>query len=129
MNALHRIRSEDKAVLMAAHAHFAAKAREIAEARHVSIDLGPYTHAEAAHMDGDLRARLTRLATAHGIPALALPSGGGHDCATFANQGVPSAMVFVRNDKGSHNPDEAMETADLAQALRLVAALVDEIAF
>jgi len=123
------IRSEDKAVLMAAHAHFAAKAREIAEARHVSIDLGPYTHAEAAHMDGDLRARLTRLATAHGIPALALPSGGGHDCATFANQGVPSAMVFVRNDKGSHNPDEAMETADLAQALRLVAALVDEIAF
>jgi N-carbamoyl-L-amino-acid hydrolase len=38
-------------------------------------------------------------------------------------------MVFIRNDKGSHNPDEAMEIADMAQALRLVAALVDEIAF
>jgi N-carbamoyl-L-amino-acid hydrolase len=80
-------------------------------------------------MDGDLRARLRRLAVAHGIPAMELPSGGGHDCATFANQGVPSAMVFIRNDKGSHNPDEAMEIADMAQALRLVAALVDEIAF
>lgn len=123
------IRSEDNAVLMAAHAHLVATAGEIAEARHLSIDLGPYTHAEAARMDDELRSRLTRLATSHGIPSMSLPSGGGHDCATFANQGVPSAMVFVRNDKGSHNPDEAMETADMAQALRLIAALVDEIAF
>jgi N-carbamoyl-L-amino-acid hydrolase len=123
------MRSENNAVLMAAHAHLSIKAREIAEARHVSIDLGPYTHAQAATMDGDLRARLRRLAVAHVIPAMELPSGGGHDCATFANQGVPSAMVFIRNDKGSHNPDEAMEIADMAQALRLVAALVDEIAF
>jgi N-carbamoyl-L-amino-acid hydrolase len=122
------MRSENNAVLMAAHAHLSVKAREIAEARHVSIDLGPYTHAQAASMDGGLRARLRRLAVAHGIPAMELPSGGGHDCATFANQGVPSAMVFIRNDKGSHNPDEAMEIADMAQALRLVAALVDEIA-
>jgi beta-ureidopropionase / N-carbamoyl-L-amino-acid hydrolase len=123
------MRSENNAVLMAAHAHLSIKAREIAEARHVSIDLGPHTHAQAASMDGDLRARLRRLAVAHGIFAMELPSGGGHDCATFANQGVPSAMVFIRNDKGSHNPDEAMEIADMAQALRLVAALVDEIAF
>jgi N-carbamoyl-L-amino-acid hydrolase len=123
------MRSENNAVLMAAHAHLSIKAREIAEARHVSIDLGPHTHAQAATMDGDLRARLRRLAVAHSIPAMELPSGGGHDCATFANQGVPSAMVFIRNDKGSHNPDEAMEIADMAQALRLVAALVDEIAF
>jgi N-carbamoyl-L-amino-acid hydrolase len=123
------MRSENNAVLMAAHAHLSIKAREIAEARHVSIDLGPHTHAQAATMDSDLRARLRRLAVAHGIPAMELPSGGGHDCATFANQGVPSAMVFIRNDKGSHNPDETMEIADMALALRLVAALVDEIAF
>jgi acetylornithine deacetylase/succinyl-diaminopimelate desuccinylase-like protein len=38
-------------------------------------------------------------------------------------------MVFIRNDKGSHSPDESMEIADMVQALRLVAALVDEIAF
>lgn len=123
------MRSENNSVLMAAHAYLSIKAREIAEARHVSIDLGPHTHALAATMDGDLRARLTRLAVAHGILAIELPSGGGHDCATFANQGVPSAMVFIRNDKGSHNPDEAMEVVDMAQALRLIAALVDEIAF
>lgn len=42
-----------------------------------------------------------------------MPSGGGHDAAVFANAGVPSAMVFVRNRNGSHNPDEAMESEDL----------------
>jgi N-carbamoyl-L-amino-acid hydrolase len=35
------------------------------------------------------------------------------DAAVFANAGIPSAMVFVRNRHGSHNPDEAMEIADL----------------
>lgn len=42
-----------------------------------------------------------------------MPSGGGHDAAVFANAGIPSAMVFVRNRNGSHNPDEAMEIPDL----------------
>jgi len=41
-----------------------------------------------------------------------MPSGAGHDSAIFANSGIPSAMVFVRNDKGSHNPHEAMELPD-----------------
>jgi beta-ureidopropionase / N-carbamoyl-L-amino-acid hydrolase len=119
------MRSENNAVLMAAHAHLSIKAREIAEARHVSIDLGPHTHAQAATMDGDLRARLRRLAVAHGIPAMELPSGGGHDCATFAIQGVPSAMVFIRNDKGSHSRTGHGDRGHGAG----VAALVDEIAF
>jgi N-carbamoyl-L-amino-acid hydrolase len=30
----------------------------------------------------------------------------------FANAGIPSAMIFVRNDKGSHNPHESMDIAD-----------------
>lgn len=42
-----------------------------------------------------------------------MPSGGGHDAAVFANAGIPSAMVFVRNRNGSHNPNEAMEISDL----------------
>lgn len=42
-----------------------------------------------------------------------MPSGGGHDAAVFANAGIPSAMIFVRNRNGSHNPNEAMEVSDL----------------
>jgi N-carbamoyl-L-amino-acid hydrolase len=41
-----------------------------------------------------------------------IPSGAGHDAAVFANAGVPSAMIFVRNEHGSHNPNEAMEITD-----------------
>jgi N-carbamoyl-L-amino-acid hydrolase len=54
-------------------------------------------------------------ADATGIPYEIMPSGAGHDSAVFANAGVPSAMVFVRNDKGSHNPQEAMEYEDFFQ--------------
>jgi len=30
----------------------------------------------------------------------------------FANQGVPAGMIFVRNDNGSHNPEEKMDLED-----------------
>ena len=46
------------------------------------------------------------------LPAEKIPSGAGHDAAVFANAGIPSAMIFVRNDHGSHNPLEAMEIDD-----------------
>ena len=45
-----------------------------------------------------------------------LPSGGGHDCAVFAGLGVPSGMLFIRNENGSHNPDEHMAFEDFAIA-------------
>lgn len=49
-----------------------------------------------------------------------MPSGGGHDAAVFANAGIPSAMVFVRNRNGSHNPDEAMEIPDLIAGTEII---------
>ncbi len=49
----------------------------------------------------------------------------GHDCATFANQGV--AMVFIRNDHGSHDSGHAMEIDDVAQCCRPLGALLEEI--
>ena len=43
-------------------------------------------------------------AAALGLPDEEIPSGAGHDAAVFANAGIPSAMIFVRNEHGSHNP-------------------------
>ncbi len=42
-----------------------------------------------------------------------VPSGAGHDAAVFSNAGIPSAMLFIRNQTGSHNPAEAMSISDL----------------
>ena len=39
-------------------------------------------------------------------------SGGGHDAQDFVRAGIPAAMIFVRNDHGSHNPKESMELND-----------------
>ena len=49
-----------------------------------------------------------------------MPSGGGHDTQAFLQAGIPSAMLFVRNGNDSHNPDEAMEIDDFAQACEVL---------
>lgn len=47
-----------------------------------------------------------------GVAHDSIPSGAGHDASLFANAGIPSGMLFVRNQNGSHNPHEAMEMDD-----------------
>ena len=60
-------------------------------------------HAQALLQHKGLEGRLT-------------PSGAGHDAAVFANAGIPSIMLFVRNQHGSHNPHEAMHIDDFIVA-------------
>lgn len=121
------IRSEDNEVLLAIDRDLRTVAAEIGARRGVTIDLGACTNALPGPIDKDHRARLERLARELGIPALAMASGAGHDSAVFGTQGVPTAMIFVRNDHGSHNPDEAMDLDDFRQGLRLLVAAVEEI--
>lgn len=95
----------------------------IEEREGVRFDLGRETTSEPALMDRGIIEHMARIAEDEGIPARIMPCGAGHDAAVFAQQGVPTAMVFIRNRNGSHNPDEAMEVDDLAQAARVIAGL------
>jgi N-carbamoyl-L-amino-acid hydrolase len=61
-------------------------------------------------MDSRLRSQLMSLLDR----PFEMASGAGHDAAVFAKVGIPSAMIFVRNESGSHNPDEAMALEDFA---------------
>ena len=101
-----------------------ALADEIGRRRRVRFDFGDESYSYAAVMDPAVRARLKGLAGEIGIPAMELPSGAGHDAAVFTAMGVPSAMIFIRNAHGSHNPDEAMELADFASATELLATYI-----
>jgi N-carbamoyl-L-amino-acid hydrolase len=121
------IRSEDNAILLAIDRELRTIAQEIGARRNVTIDLGTYTNALPGPIDRTHRARLERLAHTLAIPAMPMASGAGHDSAVFGTMGVPTAMIFVRNDHGSHNPNEAMDLADFAQGLRLLVAAVEEI--
>jgi N-carbamoyl-L-amino-acid hydrolase len=82
--------------------------------RGVRFDLGVETGSLPSPMDPALRDGLTRAAAAGGIACRTMASGGGHDAAAFAQAGVPAAMLFVRNQHGSHNPHEAMRLEDFA---------------
>ena len=70
--------------------------------------------------------RLVKAATDHGIPHLQMASGAGHDAAVMTSAGVPTCMLFVANQNGSHNPHEAMRISDfLSGAEILMHAVVD----
>jgi N-carbamoyl-L-amino-acid hydrolase len=53
-----------------------------------------------------------------------MASGAGHDAAVFAKMGIPTGMIFVRNEHGSHNPDEAMTMDDFAVGMRALLGLL-----
>ena len=60
----------------------------------------------------ELERRLVGICEELQVPYIEMPSGAGHDAAVFANCGVPSAMIFIRNEHGSHNPQEKMDLDD-----------------
>ncbi len=93
---------------------------EIAARRGVTFECGPETGSKADVMDGGIRAGLKRAAESLGIAHREMASGGGHDAAAFAEARVPAAMLFVRNQNGSHNPREAMRMEDFERACAVV---------
>jgi N-carbamoyl-L-amino-acid hydrolase len=95
---------------------------DIERRRGVQFTLGPCSETPPAEMNAGLRARLTESAAASGVTALEMPSGAGHDALVFAGLGVPTAMLFIRNAHGSHNPLEAMDLDDFAKATSVLTA-------
>jgi len=94
----------------------------------VRFELGPITGSEPAHMSRDLLAVLSRSYRALGVPYFEMACGAGHDAAVFAQQGVPTAMLLVRNEGGSHNPGERMDIDDFIVAVRVLAHGLSQIA-
>lgn len=114
------VRSVDPASVDAIFARLAVLVPEIEARRGVRFELGPETGSTAAPMDAGVRAGLLRAAQVAGVPAIEMASGGGHDAAAFAQAGIPTGMLFVRNQNGSHNPHEAMRMPDFAAACAVV---------
>jgi N-carbamoyl-L-amino-acid hydrolase len=115
------LRSQESATLEYMIALARRLAVEIGERRGVRIELGQINVAPPAVMDSTLVDSLDAGCSALGLMAMRLASGAGHDAQEFAAAGVPTAMIFVRNDHGSHNPREAMDMNDFTDATRLLA--------
>jgi len=90
--------------------------------RSVRIEAGPRNAAPIGPCDPALRAGLAEAAARMGIATMPLGSPASHDAANFAAAGIPTGLLLIRNANGSHNPHEAMETADLMAAAATFAA-------
>ncbi|MBM2714628.1 hydantoinase/carbamoylase family amidase [Mesorhizobium caraganae] len=120
------VRSAEAVVLERIEARLHALFAEVGTKRGVTFEARSRFTWEPATMSQALIARLDRAAADLQMPAPHVPSGAGHDAATFAGANIPTAMLFVRNENGSHNPHEAMEIAELDQAIRLLLRFVTD---
>jgi N-carbamoyl-L-amino-acid hydrolase len=105
-----------------------AKVAEIEARRGVTFDLGPESGSRPSPMDAGVQDGLRRAADALGVAYRCMASGAGHDAAAFAQAGIPSGMLFVRNQNGSHNPQEAMRIEDFAAASAVATRFVADLA-
>ena len=104
--------------------------REIAARRGVELTIERYAQLDATPMAENLREALRRgvARTGANVEARMLPSGAGHDAMTMA-RAFPSAMLFVRNEKGiSHSPLEAMTEEDAGIAIKAMLETVLDLA-
>ncbi len=97
-----------------------AEADRIQKEFRVRFDFGPKVGTEAIHLDPALLDTADAAAGALGLKTLRMPTVG-HDAAMFARLGVPTGMILVRNQNGSHNVDEAMRIEDFIDATKVLA--------
>lgn len=123
-------RSPSNSDLLAMDAAIGERFAAIAARRGVGLEIAPYAQDVATAMDGGLQeafaAGIAR--TGANLAARRLPSGAGHDAMVMAKL-CPSAMLFVRNEKGiSHSPLENMTELDAGIAVRVMLETVLELA-
>lgn len=114
------VRSQDVPTLTAVDGLLKSECHIIQRERGVRFEFGEPIRAEPAALDEHIIGVIKQACSDERLPAESVPSGAGHDAAVFAQAGVPTGMIFVRNQNGSHNPKEDMDVADLMQAVKVM---------
>jgi N-carbamoyl-L-amino-acid hydrolase len=112
------VRSQDTQTLERFYTLMREECQAIERSRGVRFEFDERLFTEPATMDAGWLDRIEAAAPPD-MQLERIASGAGHDAAVFANTGVPSAMVFIRNENGSHNPHEAMEIEDFLLGIDL----------
>jgi len=113
-------RSQDLKTLKSFGALLRSECDAVGAKRGVTFDLGEPSLTDPAVMSPEIVSMLQEVCDDNEIAHEVMPSGAGHDSSVFANAGVASGMVFVRNAKGSHNPNEAMDMDDFFIATQVL---------
>ncbi|WP_397473870.1 hydantoinase/carbamoylase family amidase [Pusillimonas sp.] len=115
------VRSKSNDTLEAFYQLMRAECSAISRERGVKFEFDRRVFSEPATMDPRICDILSDASEKRGVPFEVIPSGAGHDASLFANIGIPSGMLFVRNQNGSHNPHEAMEIDDFMLGVQVLA--------
>jgi allantoate deiminase len=103
--------------------------RAIATRRGVSVTIEQPSGQPPTTLDTALADRAAALARRMGIKHRRMTSGAGHDAMVFAQQGVPTLMVFVPSAGGiSHAPEEYTTPEALWDGYRFTRDLVAQLA-
>jgi len=113
-------RSQELKTLKSFETLIQSECDQVASRRGVRFDLGAPALTQPATMATGMIELLQSICEQANTPHEIMASGAGHDSSVFANAGVPAGMIFVRNDKGSHNPHEAMEFSDFFLATEVL---------
>ena len=105
-------RSQHESTLTAMEALLRSECETIENDRRVSFEFDSEVKTSPAVLDRSIVDRLSAAIEAEGYTPETIPSGAGHDASIFANAGVPTGMIFVRNRNGSHNPKEDLDIDD-----------------
>ena len=119
-------RSQNDSTLNAMEALLHSECETIEHDRRVSFQFDPVIHTPSAVLDRSIVDRLSAIIESEGYVSETIPSGAGHDAAVFANAGVPTGMVFIRNQNGSHNPKEDMDIDDFMAGVCVLQRFIQE---
>jgi beta-ureidopropionase / N-carbamoyl-L-amino-acid hydrolase len=106
------VRAYDEAVLAGLEEKVGQIIEGIEQRRDVRFHLGKRARAAVGLVDPGIKTELEAAARNQGVPIVALGSPASHDAAAFGAAGVAMGMIFIRNENGSHNPDESMTIDD-----------------
>lgn len=118
------IRSLSSKVINDFLALFEAECAVSSADRGVDFEFDKALITEPAGLDKKLTEYLVQSAYKADIRVRKMPSGAGHDSAVLANAGIPSSMIFVANQEGSHNPNEKMLMDDFMRGAEVLNAAV-----
>jgi allantoate deiminase len=122
------VRHEDDAARAGAVAMLLDEARRIASRRGLDVFWETTLDQASVAMNPALVTTLERAVHARGLPAHRMASGAGHDAMIMAAR-MPAAMLFLRSPGGiSHHPDESVLEGDVAAALAVGHAFLDDLA-
>lgn len=119
------VRSNSNKTLEFVNKTLIKKIKSIEKITNTKFFLGEQTNSQPALMDKRLIKVFQKYSKEISVKFDTMASGAGHDASVFANYGIPSLMLFIRNKHGSHNPKEYMSVKQFMQVFKVLCGAIE----